>query len=154
MDEETAEQAAIVAQDNNEESAARKKKARSSEQVTTSAKPAATRSRKPNSSSPTTGSRRHTDSEKSAKLAAIKSSVDQGATLKAAVKDNGISIQTYYQWKRAAATPIETDAKPEPQETAFADLVELEKENRKLRKLLAEKLHAENAELRKRLGIR
>ncbi|MDX2330374.1 transcriptional regulator, partial [Sinorhizobium medicae] len=34
-----------------------------------------------------------------------------------------------------------------------ADLVELEAENQKLRKRLAEKLRGENAELRKRLGL-
>lgn len=35
----------------------------------------------------------------------------------------------------------------------FADLVALEEENQRLRKLLAEKLRAENADLRKRLGL-
>ncbi|MQV38422.1 transcriptional regulator, partial [Sinorhizobium meliloti] len=34
----------------------------------------------------------------------------------------------------------------------LAALVELEEENQRLRKMLAEKLRAENAELRKRLG--
>ena len=35
----------------------------------------------------------------------------------------------------------------------MADLLQLEEENKKLRKSLAEKLRAENAELRKRLGL-
>jgi putative transposase len=35
----------------------------------------------------------------------------------------------------------------------IADLMQLEEENQKLRKLLAEKLRAENADLRKRLGL-
>lgn len=35
----------------------------------------------------------------------------------------------------------------------LADLVQLEEENQRLRKRLAEKLRAENAELRKRLGL-
>lgn len=35
----------------------------------------------------------------------------------------------------------------------FADLVQLEDENKRLRKTLAEKLRAENADLRKRLGL-
>lgn len=35
----------------------------------------------------------------------------------------------------------------------LADLVRLEEENQRLRKLLAEKLRAENADLRKRLGL-
>ncbi len=34
----------------------------------------------------------------------------------------------------------------------IADLIKLEEENKRLRKLLSEKLHAENADLRKRLG--
>jgi hypothetical protein len=35
----------------------------------------------------------------------------------------------------------------------MADLIQLEEENRQLRKALAEKLRAENADLRKRLGV-
>ncbi|EPE96483.1 hypothetical protein [Rhizobium grahamii] len=35
----------------------------------------------------------------------------------------------------------------------FADLIQLEEENKKLRKSLAEKLRSENADLRKRLGL-
>lgn len=35
----------------------------------------------------------------------------------------------------------------------FADLLQLEEENKRLRKTLAEKLRAENADLRKRLGL-
>ncbi|UWU24267.1 hypothetical protein QA648_31520 (plasmid) [Rhizobium sp. CB3171] len=33
------------------------------------------------------------------------------------------------------------------------DLIQLEEENKRLRKILAEKLRQENAELRKRLGL-
>ncbi|MDW9912283.1 transcriptional regulator, partial [Sinorhizobium meliloti] len=42
---------------------------------------------------------------------------------------------------------------PLPPSDELADLVELEEENQKLRKRLAEKLRGENAELRKRLGL-
>nr|WP_201009213.1 SyrB-like regulator [Rhizobium rhizogenes]QCL09379.1 putative transcriptional regulator syrB2 [Rhizobium rhizogenes]QCL09549.1 putative transcriptional regulator syrB2 [Rhizobium rhizogenes] len=35
----------------------------------------------------------------------------------------------------------------------FADLIQLEEENKRLRKTLADKLRAENADLRKRLGL-
>jgi hypothetical protein len=35
----------------------------------------------------------------------------------------------------------------------IADLLQLEEENQRLRKLLAEKLRAENADLRKRLNL-
>ncbi|PLU24198.1 hypothetical protein BMJ26_10335 [Sinorhizobium medicae] len=68
----------------------------------------------------------------------------------------GISEQTYYHWKGAA----KISAQKEDEATEFlpagdelADLVELEAENQKLRKRLAEKLRGENAELRKRLGL-
>lgn len=35
----------------------------------------------------------------------------------------------------------------------FAELVQLEAENQRLRKLLSERLRAENSDLRKRLGL-
>ncbi|AHK47191.1 putative SyrB-like regulator (plasmid) [Ensifer adhaerens OV14] len=35
----------------------------------------------------------------------------------------------------------------------MADLIQLEEENKRLRKTLADKLRAENADLRKRLGL-
>ncbi|KQU89507.1 hypothetical protein ASD00_27030 [Ensifer sp. Root31] len=43
--------------------------------------------------------------------------------------------------------------KPAPALDEFADLLQLEEENARLRKALAEKLRAENADLRKRLGL-
>lgn len=43
--------------------------------------------------------------------------------------------------------------KPAPALDEFADLLQLEEENALLRKALAEKLRAENADLRKRLGL-
>lgn len=42
---------------------------------------------------------------------------------------------------------------PRPVGDEMADLVQLEEENQELRKLLAEKLRAENAELRKKLKL-
>ncbi|MDH2089153.1 transposase [Rhizobium pusense] len=64
----------------------------------------------------------------------------------------GISDQTYYTWKKGVAQPaITTD----DQRPAYDDeLDELEAENRRLRKLLSEKLRTENADLRKRLGLK
>ncbi|WP_341538104.1 transposase, partial [Sinorhizobium medicae] len=68
----------------------------------------------------------------------------------------GISEQTYYHWK-GAGKPGEQKAgnstKSLPVGDELADLVQLEEENQRLRKRLAEKLRAENAELRKRLGL-
>lgn len=47
--------------------------------------------------------------------------------------------------QRVEAVPAETDG--------FADLLKLEEENQKLRKALSDKLRAENADLRKKLGL-
>ncbi|MFU0507363.1 transposase [Pseudaminobacter sp. NGMCC 1.201702] len=57
----------------------------------------------------------------------------------------GISEQTYYQWKKSAA-PASTNGD-------LKDLLALEEENVRLKKLLAERLREENAELKKRLGL-
>ncbi len=49
---------------------------------------------------------------------------------------------------------MQTAAAPSPAAIdEMADLLQLEEENRRLRKLLAEKLRAENADLRKRLNL-
>ncbi|MEI2300966.1 SyrB-like regulator [Ensifer sp. MJa1] len=53
---------------------------------------------------------------------------------------------------REAKQPTATTA-PAPVLDDIADLLQLEEENARLRKALAEKLRAENAELRKRLGL-
>lgn len=46
---------------------------------------------------------------------------------------------------KVAVQPVDTDG--------FADLLQLEQENQKLRKALSEKLRSENADLRKKLGL-
>ncbi|OAP40253.1 transposase [Sinorhizobium americanum] len=100
--------------------------------------------------------RGYSDQEKSEKLKLIERQVTEGSTLKDAIKSAAISEQTYYQWK-GAAKPVEKKAtkvtKPVTAGDELADLVQLEEENQRLRKQLAEKLRAENAELRKRLGL-
>ena len=49
---------------------------------------------------------------------------------------------------------VQTATAPSPAAIdEMADLLQLEEENRRLRKLLAEKLRAENADLRKRLNL-
>jgi hypothetical protein len=56
--------------------------------------------------------------------------------------------------KIKAVSHIEAPAKaPVTAADEMADLIQLEEENKRLRKALAEKLRAENADLRKRLGI-
>lgn len=105
--------------------------------------------------------RRYSDSERAEKLVQIEARAAAGETHKVAIKKAGISEQTYYQWKRAAGTAEEPAAKPQPSAKpepsagidTLADLVALEEENKRLRLQLAEKLRAENAELRKRLGL-
>jgi putative transposase len=92
--------------------------------------------------------------ERVAKLALINAQVSKGiSTLKDAVKSAGISEQTYYNWKRTANPVEQTASKPVPAGDELADLVQLEQENLRLRKVLAEKRRAENADLRKRLGL-
>lgn len=95
----------------------------------------------------------YSDRERAGKLTLISTQVAKGkATLQEAIKSVGISVQTYYQWKRNGAPAI-TKVKAVSGGHDLAELVQLEVENRKLRSLLAEKLRAENCELRKRLGL-
>lgn len=114
--------------------------------------------------------RNYSDQEKAEMLKQIEEKLSQGnSTLKAAVRSTGITEQTYYQWKRAAKAtgqdePVQAARKPSrqsdrrkaaplPTGDELSDLVQLEEENRRLRKLLAKKLRQENSELRKRLGL-
>ena len=55
--------------------------------------------------------------------------------------------------KRTARQTGQTVAAPVPVIDEMADLIQLEEENKRLRKTLADKLRAENADLRKRLGL-
>ncbi|MBB5574704.1 transposase [Rhizobium paranaense] len=86
-------------------------------------------------------------------LGQIDAQLANGTTLKDAVKSLGISDQTYYQWKKAAKSADKVEATPAGEVDDLAEFTELEAENARLRKLLAEKLRAENAELRRRLGL-
>lgn len=98
--------------------------------------------------------RRYSEQERGEKLKLIGTQVAAGtSTLRDAIKNAGISEQTYYQWKRAAKPADQKDEKAVQVSSGLADLVQLEEENQRLRKILAEKLRAENAELRKRLGL-
>ncbi|MBP2449254.1 hypothetical protein [Rhizobium leguminosarum] len=56
------------------------------------------------------------------------------------------------QPRKTRALKEATAAASTPAAHEMADLLQLEEENQKLRKQLAEKLRAENADLRKRLG--
>jgi putative transposase len=108
------------------------------------------------SKTPAAKRRGYSEQEKSEKLRLIETEVGEGGTLKDAIKRAGISEQTYYHWKAAAKSAESKgtkSTKPIPVGDELADLVQLEEENQRLRKRLAEKLRAENAELRKRLGL-
>ena len=94
---------------------------------------------------PARGKRKiHSEKERAQKLAQIEKSIRRSGSIKAAVAQAGISEQTYYQWKKGAAPASTGDE--------LTDLVELEAENLRLKKRLAEHLRKENAELKKRLG--
>lgn len=94
------------------------------------------------------------DEEKLEKIKQVEAAVASGATLKDAVIAASISDQTYYTWKKAVAVTIaEVPSSTAALDDELAEFTQLEEENRRLRKLLAEKLRAENAALRKRLGI-
>ncbi|TIO26788.1 transposase [Mesorhizobium sp.] len=87
----------------------------------------------------------YSEKERVQKLAQIEKSISGGATLKSSVRQAGISEQTYYLWKKAAATASDRDD--------LKDLIALEEENKRLKSLLAERLRNENAELKRRLGL-
>ncbi|RVJ49076.1 transposase [Sinorhizobium meliloti] len=100
--------------------------------------------------------RGYTEQERSEKLGLIETQVSEGNTLKEAIKSAGISEQTYYHWKGAAKPAAQKDIERTRALSAgdeLAELVQLEEENQRLRKQLAEKLRTENAELRRRLGL-
>jgi hypothetical protein len=83
--------------------------------------------------------------ERAQKLGQIEKSIGRGESIKSATKHAGISEQTYYQWKKAAVSV--------PEGGELKDLLALEEENARLKKLLAERLRKENAELKKKLGL-
>lgn len=98
--------------------------------------------------------KRYSEKERAEKLTMVKSLLSVGkSTLKDALKQVGITEQTYYNWKKAAQPASQKTAEPVSQGDDLKDLLDLEEENKRLRKILAERLRAENAELRKRLGM-
>lgn len=82
------------------------------------------------------------------KAVAVSASIAAEPAAKAparAKKATAAKAQPSKRAPQAVATPVDTDG--------FADLLKLEQENQKLRQELSGKLRAENAELRKKLGI-
>lgn len=103
---------------------------------------------------PAAKSRKFNQQDRIEKLSGIEAQVAKGtSTLRDAIKSAGISEQTYYQWKRSTK-PAELPTKAAASGDAdLTDFIELETENKRLRKLLAEKLRSENSDLRRRLGL-
>jgi hypothetical protein len=100
----------------------------------------------PASVSAAKGSRKtYSASERAQKLGQIRKSIGRGESVKSATRQAGISEQTYYQWKKAASAA--------PESGELKDLLTLEEENARLKKMLAEQLRKENAELKKKLGM-
>ncbi|CCV16355.1 transposase [Mesorhizobium sp. STM 4661] len=91
------------------------------------------------------GRKTYSEKERVQKLAQIQKIIAGGTSKKDAVAQAGISEQTYYHWKKAAAPTSESDE--------LKDLLALEEENKRLKKMLAERLRKENAELKNRLGL-
>ena len=87
----------------------------------------------------------YSEKERAQKLDQIEKSIGRGGSIKSSVRQAGISEQTYYQWKKAAAPKLASGD--------LKDLVALEEENTRLKGLLAERLRKENAELKRKLGL-
>lgn len=87
----------------------------------------------------------YSDKERAQKLQQIAAAIAGGQSSKDAIAQAGISEQTYYHWKNAAV--------PVSEGGDLKDLVALEEENERLKKLLAERLRKENAELKRKLGL-
>lgn len=88
----------------------------------------------------------YSEKERAQKLAQIKKQIAGGSSVKNAVTQAAISEQTYYQWLKAAASAVDSND--------LKDLLTLEQESKELKKRLAEHLRKENAELKRKLGIK
>jgi len=123
------------------------------------------------------GFRTYSPLERSQMMSDIAEKVrSSGCTFKEAIKDAGISEQTFYQWKKAAAAESDSagnqvaspsgagrdhsrdaaqagsareGAVPQAEEP---DIERLQEENLRLRQIFAEKLMAANEELRRRIA--
>ncbi|EHK55613.1 transposase [Allomesorhizobium alhagi] len=87
----------------------------------------------------------YSEKERAQKLGEIEKQIGRGESIKASVQKAGISQQTYSHWKKAARQITQSDV--------LKDMVKLEEENARLKKLLADRLRNENAELKKKLGL-
>jgi hypothetical protein len=91
------------------------------------------------------GRRKRGEQVAEAKLAPVETQVAVKSTPKDAIKATGRK-RTPKQTEQTAKAPVAAIDE-------MADLIQLEEENKKLRKTLADKLRTENTDLRKRLGL-
>ena len=88
--------------------------------------------------------RRVTTQERSRIMEDNNRRVQGGGNIKSILETVGLKPQTYYLWRRSS--------KGQTKNAKRDDLEGLQKENVRLKRLLAERLVKENAELKKRLG--
>ncbi|EUB98554.1 hypothetical protein PMI07_004835 [Rhizobium sp. CF080] len=91
------------------------------------------------------GRRKRGEQAEEVKLAPVETQVAAKSTPKEAIKATGRK-RTPKQTAQPAKAPVAAIDE-------MADLIQLEEENKRLRKTLADKLRAENTDLRKRLGL-
>ncbi|TCU29386.1 hypothetical protein EV130_102569 [Rhizobium azibense] len=91
------------------------------------------------------GRRKSGDQAGQAKLAPQETQITGKSASKDPIKDIGR--------KRTPKQTVQTAKAPLAAFDEFAELTQLEEENKRLRKTLADKLRAENTDLRKRLGL-
>lgn len=152
-DENNTGPAAVVEATDAEANTPAAKKQKPPQRQKTTVEPSQSGSKATAAKSQATKRKSYSEQEKAGKLELIETQVTAGSPLKDAIKKVGISEQTYYNWKRTGTPVVRRNEKPVPPGDELADLVQLENENQRLRKLLAEKLRSENSELRKRLGL-
>lgn len=159
-DNQNLEATAVDTKPDAEPKAPATKKQRSAGRHRSAVEPSKASSKERALSSPVAKPRKYSEKDRNDKLTSIEAKVSDGGSLKDAIKAAGISEQTYYQWKRSAksteSATVKNDVIPVAAaevDDELAEFARLDEENQRLRKLLAEKLRAENAELRKRLGM-
>ncbi|CAN7643141.1 SyrB-like regulator [Rhizobium sp. LjRoot258] len=138
--------AEVVENDAPVKTPASSKKQRAPRSQKTAVAPVRAASKATSAKAPTGKPGKRGEQDRAGKLKSIETKVTEGAsTLNATIKSAG---------RKKTAKQIEQTAKSSVLAIdEMADLVQLEEENQRLRRTLAEKLRKENAELRKRLGL-
>lgn len=93
---------------------------------------------------------RHTAKESAQRFREAKVLLATGATIPQACRKLGVSEATFHRWRRKFAPPPRASPKPSTHAEGNSQLKQLEKENKRLKLLVAE-LTLENAFLKDRL---